>query len=426
MRDLLALTEPYHQAPLHWRQYQAALLRAERLYRTGRLEEATRTLALVRERLEPELFAPHRATVHPWSLATLRAQILQDQYDEAIQRAKALLRSGKSAEAKTLLTQASASYSTHRLSLDQPIPSTPSASGTLGEWEGYQHAIDDVLRGRPEPLKPAAVPAEAPPNETPKETDSPDGTEPPKAEEAPASTPPPAPDLKTGPSPVEVLALNNLPDTPRFLEGQVALWYGRFAEQGGESEGLRDDRQVRLRRATKIRENAEQAIAFDERIGRWIRPAIEEGDEFRRQAQDVLFASAADRFREADAPLNNAENRYDQALTLARSLHEALDLVQRLQDELPYYGEWMAASGDIRDENFEQLLDGAGNLALEISEQDKPPADLLGWTRHLDDQTTALRRRRDALAREFDQALRTATGRAGTDCARATPSCACR
>src|SRR5262249_30786496 len=66
--------------------------------------------------------------------------------------------------------------------------------------------------------------------------------------------------------------------------------------------------------------------------------------------------------------LGRAQSLYDRAIAEAGLIGRANDLLARLQDELPHYGEWQANRPDGMDESFEDLLNGAAELASRIDE----------------------------------------------------------
>ena len=163
---------------------------------------------------------------------------------------------------------------------------------------------------------------------------------------------------------------------PTFVEGQLALWYATFAARGGESDALRKSRLTLLRRASAVRARAEQAAA-DVRDLPWAREWVDQADALRRQAQDQLFAGEATAFKACASRLARAEALYARAIAASAQCARAIDLVQRLQDELPYYGDWQANRAEGPDDAFEALLNDSADLAglLDAGSGKEPIAD---------------------------------------------------
>src|SRR5205823_6124537 len=104
------------------------------------------------------------------------------------------------------------------------------------------------------------------------------------------------------------------PTRPAFIEGQLPAWAISFARRDGvPSDPFKGRRGQLLHQAMRVRRLAERAAA-DERIGRWVMPLVEAGDDLRRQAQDDLFAGTAEQFEQAHALLERAAGFYTQAL----------------------------------------------------------------------------------------------------------------
>ncbi|MBX6315195.1 MAG: hypothetical protein IRY99_20140, partial [Isosphaeraceae bacterium] len=223
-----------------------------------------------------------------------------------------------------------------------------------------------------------------------------------KVAEVKAEAPPPRlPD----PAAIAALTAGGPRDIPTFLEGQLPLWYAWFAAKGGETEALRSRRLDLLREIIEVREMAERAAA-DPRVLRWVRGRLDEGDTWRRKAQDALFASDAAPLLRAEGWLRHAADAYGEAEAIAEACRRALDLVARLQDELPSYGEWMARRAAGLDENFEQLLKRGAELATRVHGEPPPDADLRAWFAKLSTQAIEVEGQLDRLGREFRAAVR--------------------
>jgi hypothetical protein len=351
-RDALQARKPYRHTPLLWQQYQATLLRAERLIRAGRDAEADDALGRL-PALEKEIAeaAGGLPLDPPWSLAMLEGH-LTGTPDPAKQAA---LKAGH---------------------------------------EALEAALKE-LTGVTEEAEPEAVAVAAPQPET-------GSTKAPPAPEAPKS--------KTkagakGPSPMSVLLVRDDDDRPRYVEAQMLAWVDSFARRAGAPYGFKGPRGDLLAAAVQTRRLAEQAAAADERLGRRVAHLIEEGDDLRRRAQDGLFAGDEAAFDALRAQLEQARRRYREALSLADRGSRALDLVEQLESELPYYGEWKARQGtrhdDGLDPEFVSLLKAASALARQVqSEPARPegeapaanPDRIEGWEADARDALAAFER----------------------------------
>ncbi len=150
-----------------------------------------------------------------------------------------------------------------------------------------------------------------------------------------------------------------------YVENLLLARYAEFVARGGESESVRPARLRLIEEAIKVRTIAEQAAGLDDRAVAWVRPLVDQADTLRRQAEDRLFATNASAF-DTEPPctrlLDEARKLYEQARDLGHARIEALDLVERLEDELPYYGDWLACrrsaitAGSTARSPFEEIL----------------------------------------------------------------------
>ena len=170
---------------------------------------------------------------------------------------------------------------------------------------------------------------------------------------------------------------DDLGRTPTYVEGQVPLWFAEFARRGGASDpDLKDRRLDLLRQAVAIRFRAEDVAAADERIARFLRGPVDDGDARRRLAQDFAFAADEAGLARGAGLLAGCSEAYDQAAGDAARWGGAADLTQRAGAELPYYGEWMARRGASLDPGFEGLLEKAAELAGLLAGAAAAPARL--------------------------------------------------
>jgi hypothetical protein len=301
---------PYRHAPFAWRIYQDALLRAERLLRAGEASSAARVLLEARthrrkveDQLDPRMVAP------PWSLALARKTARTtdgagaqnpDEYERAIERS---------------------------MSADRSPP--PSNAGAVASGSDATKA---------EPAKDVAAAAG-------------------KAEAAA-----PRPPATTTAELLRVLASDGDLLYPKFAEGQLPVWYLGFAQRGGETAELKSDRLHLLRRAIAARKKAEQVVALDARANRLIRALVDQADELRRNAQDHLFAGDDASLKRCGDFLDQAQRSYDKAWSDAKTCAGAFDLLQKVQDTLPYYGTWIVKRGEA-DELLAEVMRLAAKLA---------------------------------------------------------------
>jgi len=109
-------------------------------------------------------------------------------------------------------------------------------------------------------------------------------------------------------------------------------------------------RQDLFRRAVGIRLLAEEAAlaiepggySYSEELVPWIRDVVGRADLERRRGEDLLFASDAGRWKEAGEAFGQAERGYEQARGRADVVRQALEVRNRVLDELPDYTRWWA------------------------------------------------------------------------------------
>jgi hypothetical protein len=133
-----------------------------------------------------------------------------------------------------------------------------------------------------------------------------------------------------------------------------------------------------LRTALQIRQRAEGAALgagasarnklgplalYSEQVYPWIRQSIEKGDEQRRQAEDLLFASDNKSWTEAGKLLQ--QPLFDQAETDAVLVRSALHTRDRMLAMLPYYTQWMARRP--QSSEGEKLLTGLWKSTHQLS-----------------------------------------------------------
>jgi hypothetical protein len=302
----------FRNAPVAWRGYQETLLYAERLARVGDLAGAD--LALKQAQVYRNLVEeqrPGEPLSHPWSL--------------------------------TLAERPEAA--------NPPAPPAPFD-------RDVRRLLEELEAG---PRKPAPAPAPAAPASPP-------------ADGAPAPPAPPAPAPE--PTPLEALAgSRGTSAIPYYVEGQVPVWYAHFVEFGGESTDLQASRLDLIRRAVAVRKLAERAAGLDDRVVAWVRGTVDQADQRRRQAQDRLFATDRADLEAAGPLFDQAEGLYADALALGEARVQALDLLDQLRDELPYYGDWLAREPRPMDSAFRKLVQDAQTLAGLAEGAGPPDAD---------------------------------------------------
>src|SRR5262249_2587442 len=143
---------------------------------------------------------------------------------------------------------------------------------------------------------------------------------------------------------------------PKYLEAQVLVWADTFARNELASSDFKGPRGDLLGDALRTRRLAEKAAASDERIGPWSVPLVRAGGARRPRAPDALSGGDPRQFPPLAQLLEQARERYRQALEAGEHASQALDLVEQIESELPYYGEWKARQGLRRDDGLDQGL----------------------------------------------------------------------
>jgi hypothetical protein len=323
-----ATPPPRRHVPLAWRRYQERLLIAERLVRAGEWLAARSVLDEIKRYCETRIRTQITGPVleRPWSLALLPQTADQKRaaYTGAIER----------------LIEA------------RSIGPLPSEGNELGEPDNGAAARTKGAAGAP------AEDREAP---------------------AKDKAAPPRP----GPDPLAALTVAGDPLKATYVEGQVPVWYAEFERRGGEAVALRAKRLGLVQKAVAVRSLAEEAATLDPRLTGRVRPLIEAGDILRRKAQDYLFAGDEKSLEECDRLLGEAtETCYEKALTDARAFAHTLAFLDRVQDELPYYGEWAVRSGS--GSNLSSVLAAAADLADQLSSIREPSPALSGTQERLE------------------------------------------
>jgi hypothetical protein len=312
---------PYRHAAVAWRLYTSSLLRAERLARLGDDDSAREILKTLNGYRETAKSALEQAELGPaWSLAQLKRKVGRG-YE------------GRRAEAAR-----------YEKAIDKLLESDLSPGGVLAN------------AGRPARLN---AEAKADPGKP--------------APDAAAPRPPAQP---TGESIRELLtALTVDGDTrPRYVEGQMPVWYLEFVKIGGEKPELRSQRVSLIKRAVKIRELAESAVARETVTIPWIRALVDAADKERRLAQDGLFGRDDEALATSGIKLNGAGAKYEKAQKAADQIAEAFELLWEVQDGYPYLAAWGARSEHAN--AVEAAIDQSIKLAALIYRRGLPnPAD---------------------------------------------------
>lgn len=326
---------PTRHAALPWRRYQESLLRAERLARSGEWSKARRALGQAQgHRADVGRLIRGLAIGAPWSLALLekggatspdvRAEI------ERHERAwNAIL--GDAEDARPARAGR------------PPAGAHPEAPGAKDAGGAAEQKGGAEKKGPGEP----GAPHPGPPH--------------------------PGEEAAAGP---ESLAVTDQGGWPIFVEDQIPVWYSSFVRRGGAAKELRSQRLGLLPRAQEVRTLAEKAAACDPRVIGWVRGLVDDADRLRREAQDYLFASDPPSLQKSGILLLKAEVIYQEAVQQAKACAGALDLLQQLEDELPYYGEWAARSPGGMSQGFEELLENTARLA-DLADRLSGPVDVL-------------------------------------------------
>jgi hypothetical protein len=350
-RDTLQGRRPYRHTPLLWQQYLETLLRAERLIRVGDYDEAEDSLENLPGLEKKIVDAAGGLPMDPfWSLGLLERH-LADHPDAA----QALSTEWGAANGK----------------VDQAL------KGLVGGTEEAEPSVEEKPResAEAETRRPAEAEAtKAAEAGTKDDATPPAGGVAPNRSTKDAVTPPrsptPARAKPKGESVSSALVARADDFRPQYVEAQVLLWADTFARRDLAPYRFEGPRGDLLGDALRTRRLAEKAAASDERISRWIAPLVEAGDALRRRAQDGLFSGDTGRFEALARLLEQARERYRKALDVADHASQALDLVEQVEAELPFYGEWKARRGLRRgeglDQDFVDLMKATASLARSI------------------------------------------------------------
>ena len=330
-RDTLQGHKPYRHTPVQWRRHLETLLHAERLVRAGEHGEADELLA---------------------SLPTLEKTIVEATGGLPFRQHWSLALLGRDLE-------------TH-----------PSES-RRAEWKAASEKIDEALRDLTVEGDAAAQSVETEATAGPAETPAPAASKPQpgaKAEGAAAAASasgsvstsavstkrkrpvPKGEDRKHAGQGISALVHRSDKNRPNYVEAQLLVWAETFTKRSAAPYGFKGLRGELFDEAVGVRRVAEEVAASDERIGRWIVPLVEAGDELRRKAQDELFAGGTGRLEGVRKLLEEARTRDRQALHVAERLVSAFDLLEQVESELPFYGEWKARQPGRHDEGLDDEL----------------------------------------------------------------------
>jgi hypothetical protein len=409
-RDTLERRMPFRHTPALWRRYLETLLHAERLLRAHQVADASARLKTLDD-LERQLGEGLRGLPMegPWSLAlgatrspeTETAHL--SQYTRKIDQVLDELAGAVSVPAAE----------SPKVEAEPPTkPAAETAPATKKEIAPKAQARDEGPKKNEPTAQPPAAPSAAKEESSDKEKGPSVQVKDIKHAEG---------EMPAGPS-ASTLAAERDDSRPTYLEGQLLVWVGEFQKLGqaphhlGAPNFFQGPRGRALRRTVRVRFRAEEAAASEDRIIAWIMPWVDAGDALRRQAQDQLFAN--DEGLEGGAPaepieetLRRAETLYQQALDDAELYGQALDLVERLDSELPYLGAWAARRNARLGQaglgaEFERLLTEAAVLAQLFadagrSESDDPLKARAARVRALRDQAERVRADYDQIRAEF-------------------------
>lgn len=347
-RDALQKRLPFRHTPLAWRQYLGMLLHAERLVRAGDYAEAETVLASL-DGFEKRIASADTGTPVEkfWSLG-----LLQRYADDDPDHAKTYSAEGTAANQR----------------IDQALTELVSGDETA------EAPVE--METKPAPAEPPAESAKsgakekaaAPPKENKENKEKKSDAKAPNTEASSKSASRRSPQGKRKKdAAVSTLILSADDVYPQYVEAQILVWADTFGKRGSTPDAFKGARGELLSDALRTRRLAEKAAAADERIGRWIAPLVEAGDALRRRAQDAIFAGDSGRSEAVARQLGEARERYRNALDVADHATRALDLVEQIEAEAEYYGEWLAhrpRGQEIElDRSFVDLLKQAAALA---------------------------------------------------------------
>jgi hypothetical protein len=279
-RDDLEKRRPYAYAPFIWREYQEHLLRAERLFRAGRWNDASRELDRAQK------VAADLTLTSSVSVASLAMGI---RYTE---------------EPKVYI------------SLEEKL-------GAAFSGLASKNAAGPTPE--PAPAEKAALPAE-------------------KKGATPVAVPgSPVRQSGSAVGKIMRVMKDAPPDEQvhwkHCIEGQLIEWmraYQQLAQFADNENLLSEDRMEIFKQAIELRLRAERAAAIALDGPSPLRLAIEEGDRHLRVAQDLLFVDQATARVRSNSELKDAEEQYRRAKVLA----DGIELVGKVKSTLPFLGVW--------------------------------------------------------------------------------------
>jgi hypothetical protein len=346
-RDALQARDPYRHAPLRWRRYFETLLAAEKRVRFGDHAEADELLGQL-PALEKSIAeaAGGLPLANPWSLALLEREIAA--HPSEPRRAEVRAVANQLNDALAELTQGDEDA--------QPIETEPTNEPGAGSTQPEAAAKPEAeAKAQPGKAVEPALTAKrqgAAPSGKPRKT------------------------VKSGGSALAGLTDRVDRNRPVYVEAQLLVWTDTFVKRSGASYGFNGLRAELLDEAVLVRKIAEQAAASDDRISHWITALVDAGDEPRRRAQDGLFVESVGAVESLRRQLDEARTRYRQSLETAGRCARALQLVEQIEAELPYYGEWKARQpgrrGDGLDADLLALLATTTTLARQLQSGSGP------------------------------------------------------
>jgi hypothetical protein len=324
-RDEYEKRKPYRYAPAAWREYQDRLLRAERLFRAHRLNNAREELTLATDSANlltdrktssfGSLALGIRYSSNAGSYEALERQ-LNSALDQAQARQAAESDSGKAAAAA-----------------DKKADKNPAAAKDADKTPGADKKADPT---------PAADK---------------------KADAAPAIA-------RAGPESATESS-DDLFDCIRsklpsrrdrwkpYVEGQLIEWmaaYCNLPPLSNKPALFAGDREELFVRAIRLRVQSERAAALALEPRTALRWAIENCDQHRRLAQDYLFVGEGQAIELAKQELEEAQKQCQWAADCA----QAMDLAGEIQSELPFLAAWHVRS------TARVSAAGATNPALQV------------------------------------------------------------
>jgi hypothetical protein len=129
--------------------------------------------------------------------------------------------------------------------------------------------------------------------------------------------------------------------------------------------------------------NGENLPAYSEQALPWIEQTIADADRQRRDAQDRLFGSDPEQWRQAEQRLDAARSGYEKAQRIAADVRRALDVRDRVSAALPYYTRWVAEAGSKH--QVDQVIDLWKRLHQLRRQTEEPIADLAKLAHGIDE-----------------------------------------